>query len=188
MTELRYVSCVDTAKLIRKALKKAFPGVKFGVRSDQYAGGCSIHVSYTDDGKGPTQKAVEAVVEPYAGGRFDGMIDLAYGVKSWLEPDGTAGIAHSPGTTGSHPSEVGAPISEEAELVHFMADYVFVNRVTTERYREELKKVVEEITGEPFAGNKVYEFTWRGRHFEETGAVLIHQMSCTDEPEGADAA
>ena len=49
MTE--YVSTTDTAKLVRAALKKAFastyPGVKFSVRSDRYADGASVRVTWT---------------------------------------------------------------------------------------------------------------------------------------------
>lgn len=36
---MRYLSCAETAKLVRQALKEAFPGVKFGVRSSTYSGG-----------------------------------------------------------------------------------------------------------------------------------------------------
>jgi hypothetical protein len=42
---VRYTT-VETAKEIRKALKAAFPKVKFSVRSHCYAGGASIDVSY----------------------------------------------------------------------------------------------------------------------------------------------
>ncbi len=68
----RTISTTETAKLIRKTLKDAFPGVKFSVRSSSYAGGSSIRVSYTD---GPCQEAVDAAVKPFAGGSFDGMTD-----------------------------------------------------------------------------------------------------------------
>lgn len=68
----KYISCVETAKLIRKALKENFSGVKFSVRSDQYAGGASINVEWTD---GPTKAEVEKVVKFFAGASFDGMTD-----------------------------------------------------------------------------------------------------------------
>lgn len=67
-----YISCADTAKLIRKALKESFPGVKFSVRSKTYSGGASINVGYTD---GPTKAAVESIVKTFEGSYFDGMID-----------------------------------------------------------------------------------------------------------------
>ena len=54
-----WLSTAETAKLVRKALKKAFPGMKFSVRSSNYANGSSIDVSWTD---GPTMKAVDEVV------------------------------------------------------------------------------------------------------------------------------
>lgn len=123
----RYITCADTAKLIRAALRKAFPGTKFGVRSHSYSGGASINVDWID---GPTSADVEAIAKQFAGGRFDGSIDMAYSVRHWLLPDGTADIAHSPGTTSSLGADqaVSAPAPDGAELVRFGADYVHVSR------------------------------------------------------------
>ena len=67
-----YLSCADTAKLVRAALKETFPGVKFSVRSSVYSGGASIDVSYTD---GPSASQVEAVAKAFQGAYFDGMTD-----------------------------------------------------------------------------------------------------------------
>lgn len=61
------------AKLIRAELKLAFPGVKFSVRSQQFAGGDSVDIGYQN---GPTYDAVNAIVKKYQDGDFDGMIDL----------------------------------------------------------------------------------------------------------------
>jgi len=69
---MKYISVVDTAKLIRLALKESFAGVKFSVKSSSYAGGASINISYTN---GPTQKQVESVVSVFEGSYFDGMQD-----------------------------------------------------------------------------------------------------------------
>ena len=55
MTNKTYLSCAETAKLVRAALKKAFPGVKFSVKSSVYSMGASIRVGWTD---GPVTKAV----------------------------------------------------------------------------------------------------------------------------------
>lgn len=68
----KYLSCAETAKLLRQALKESFPGVKFSVRSSTYAGGASIRVGWTD---GPTAKMVETVSGKFSGAYFDGMID-----------------------------------------------------------------------------------------------------------------
>lgn len=72
MSNRRYLSCAETAKLLRQALKESFPGVKFGVRSSVYSGGASIRVIWTD---GPTVATVETVTGSFEGGYFDGMID-----------------------------------------------------------------------------------------------------------------
>jgi hypothetical protein len=67
-----YVTPADTAKLIRSALKAAFPGVKFSVRTSIYSGGASINVSWTD---GPAESSVDAIAKTYRGADFDGMTD-----------------------------------------------------------------------------------------------------------------
>lgn len=68
----KYISCADTAKLIRQALKESFPGIKFSVRSSTYSGGASINVGWTD---GPNEKQVEAVAGVFSGAYFDGQQD-----------------------------------------------------------------------------------------------------------------
>lgn len=66
------LTCAETAKLVRKALKDAFPGQKFSVRSSTYAGGASIHVDYTD---GPSEQAVREVTDRFRRSDFDGQTD-----------------------------------------------------------------------------------------------------------------
>lgn len=65
----RSISCVDTAKLVRKELKKHFPGQKFSVRSDR---GTAINVDWQN---GPSEEAVKAVAGHFKGASFDGMTD-----------------------------------------------------------------------------------------------------------------
>ena len=72
MSNTQYLSCAETAKLVRAALKESFPGVKFSVKSSTYAGGASINVAYVD---GPTAAQVEAVAKAFQGAYFDGMTD-----------------------------------------------------------------------------------------------------------------
>lgn len=96
-----YLSCSETAKLVRKALKEAFPGQKFSVRSSTYSMGASIRVGWTD---GPQTADVDKVVGCFAGSGFDGMIDLKTSNSHWLYPDGTVQvfeyeIGHSYGST-----------------------------------------------------------------------------------------
>jgi hypothetical protein len=58
---------------IRKELAKAFPGVKFSVKSDRYSGGCSIDVNWTD---GPTTEEVTKITGKYQEVNLNGMEDI----------------------------------------------------------------------------------------------------------------
>jgi hypothetical protein len=123
-----YISAVDTAKLVRAALKRNFPGVKFSVKSETYSGGASISIDWLD---GPTRKQVQAVTGNYAGGRFDSSIDLAYSVTHYLNPDGSAVVAQSPGSAGSggdDPSFKQLKPHPDAVRVRFLANHVFCTR------------------------------------------------------------
>lgn len=146
-----FVSCKETAKLIRAALQKAFPRIKFSVRCHQYSGGASINIEWTD---GPTARMVEAVTDAYAGGGFDGMIDMAYSKYSWLSPDGSAVRAKIKGTTGSAgsvESEQYMQPSFRARLVRFGADYVFTKRKYSEGFYRRAADTVARQTGEAIA-------------------------------------
>jgi hypothetical protein len=127
--EARYIDAADTAKLVRAALKRAFPRVRFGVRTSRYAGGASVQVRWTD---GPTTAAVETIVQPYTGREFDAMIDMETRRDAWLLPDGSVRPARMHGTEGAGGTIVedrrGIP-HDDAELVHFGAGYISANRL-----------------------------------------------------------
>ena len=132
MGDTRWISCADTAKLIRKVLKARFPGIKFRVRSKTYSGGASINVGWMD---GPTRDLVESHVKSFAGSGFDGMIDLAYSKTAYLLPDGSAAFASTIGTEGSrgvYPAEKAWMPEAGSERVHFGSDYVFCDRSFSE--------------------------------------------------------
>lgn len=131
-----YISPADTAKLIRVQLKAKFPGIKFSVKTSVYSGGASIDVVWTD---GPTAKMVDAVVKPFGGGGFDGMIDLAYSVYAYLLPDGSAVFAQTSGTEGSggvHPADKQFMPVAGAKRVHFGANYIFTSRKKSRAFLE----------------------------------------------------
>lgn len=138
----RYIHTAEIAKMIRSALKAAFPSVKFSVRSHVYTGGSSIRVGWTD---GPTAKMVGAVVNKFQGGRFDGSIDMAYSVDHYITKDGEIGLLHNPGTVGSAGSDPGftTQLPEGAEKVHFCVSHIFTNReVSPAMYGRALSKIV----------------------------------------------
>lgn len=170
-TSPEYLDVTATAKLIRKALREAFPGERFSVRSSRYAGGSSVHIDWTD---GPTTGAVDAVIGFFAGGRFDGMIDMAYYATSWLTPDGHAALAHDPGTggqRGSNPERIGDAPSPDARLVHFGADHVMTNRKVSPAFRAELEAVLIERWGSlERAAEQNHEFGTDGLMWREASA------------------
>jgi hypothetical protein len=77
------------AKNIKIELGRAFPGIKFSVRSSQFSGGDDVNVSWRDD-KVKTEE-VEAIISKYQEGHFDGMDDSYHYAKSpWFEVFGSA--------------------------------------------------------------------------------------------------
>jgi len=150
--EKTYLTLKETAKLVRIALKKNFPGVKFSVRSESFAGGSAIRVNYTD---GPLQKAVEKVVNCYAYGGFDGMIDLSFTINHWWnEKTGEVVNASSGGTNNSgglyESYDYGCP-GEGWVKVSFGAKYITVSQgISADTYKEAL-----EITAEKFKNSNL---------------------------------
>lgn len=82
MSDYQAIDVTKQAKMIRQALKEAFPEVKFSVRSERYSMGASIDISWTD---GPLTRQVDEVVKIFAGATFDGMDDYKGGVIHELE-------------------------------------------------------------------------------------------------------
>ena len=140
--ETTYLSCAETAKLIRKALKEKFPKEKFSVRSSVYAGGASIDVGWTD---GVAYEGVNDLIKQFAGAGFDGMIDYKFYKDHWILPDGSVVLARSEGsscTGGYNPSVKNEKPHQDAKKVSFGADYVFANRTISEEVMEKVAKTI----------------------------------------------
>ena len=153
--EVRYLTCAETAKLVRAALKQAFPGVRFSVRCDTYADGASIDVGWTD---GPTPAAVERVAWRFEGASFDGQIDLTrYHELLLAGPDATV------------------------EQVHYGADFIFCQRELSDGYTARLAQRLTELTGEPYDPNRRYVFAYQGHLIDEYGAAALWQLASLDE-------
>lgn len=85
--------CVVAAKNIRAELKRAFPGIKFSVRTSRYSGGNSIDVEWTD---GPNSDQVDKIISKYEYGHFDGMTDCYNNSDSpWNCTFGSTKYAHT---------------------------------------------------------------------------------------------
>lgn len=106
-----YLSAAGTGKLVRQALNRKFPGVRFAVRAHRYDGGAAVSVRWTG---GPQRSDVDKVVRPYAGADFDSMTERKVDRFAWLTPDGRTSTAGAQG----------------AQSVRFGADYIFTERLT----------------------------------------------------------
>lgn len=161
----RYIDTAVGAKMLRKQLKISFPGQKFSVRISRYSGGSSTHISWVD---GPTEREVEAISNGFQGGRFDGMIDLAYNADSWwCETHGT-GVAEIHGHsytdeqvgTGFGNGPVDSRCCAKAELVTFGSRFVFARRDLSPEFQAELQDAVAAEHGRPYDPQYHDGFRW----------------------------
>lgn len=82
---VEHIDMKGTAKLIRAALKAAFPATKFSVRISRSGGATDIGWD-----NGPTSAQVESVVGEFESQGFDGMQDMRYAKEQmYLAEDGT---------------------------------------------------------------------------------------------------
>lgn len=147
--ESTYLSCAETAKLVRTALKEAFPSMKFSVRSDNYSGGASMRVAWTD---GPTEEEVNHITRQYKGADFDGMIDLKTYNKHWMLPDGTVQLAHVEDTSSARGTITGVKYAKphpQARLVHMGADFIFCNRAYSPEFIKPIAERESALWGFP---------------------------------------
>ena len=155
-----YLAAKDVAVLVRAALKKAFPKVKFSVRSDYSA----IDVFWTD---GPRCREVSEIIGQFSFGGFDGSIDMAYSSRNWLLPSGEMEPAESRGTCGSMGYVQGYATDcpkAGAVLVGSSVKYVHTHRDMSPEYTERLRKRTVEHYGIKDSG----ESSWRVCHNGES--------------------
>jgi len=149
-----YLSCAETAKLVRTALKEAFPNQKFSVKSSNYSGGASINVSWDD---GVAQNKVNEVIKQFEGAGFDGMIDLKFYKDHWLLPNGEVVLARSDDTEGGrYPSYKCDKPHPEAKKISFGADYVSANREISREIYEKIAKQLAKLNNIEFIGMDSY--------------------------------
>jgi hypothetical protein len=93
MSSLPSLSPKQTAIVIRKVLRKAFPAAKFSVTTSRGSMVSGVRIRWTD---GPTVGAVDAIVGCFQAGHFDGMDDsYKYDRNSFLNVNG---VMFRPGT------------------------------------------------------------------------------------------
>lgn len=180
------LGCVETAKLVRKALKETFSSQKFSVTSSQYAGGASIDVSWTD---GIPSDEVNKLCKQFSGSGFDGMVDYKYSCSHWIMPDGSIRLAHSEGSQdcgGYSPEYKSDKPHPDAKKVSFGADYVFAQRTISEDALKDAAKQIAKLNELPFDGDM--NDTPKTGFFEARGDCwwnIARQLLCENEINGS---
>lgn len=142
------IDVTATAKLVRPLLKGTFPAVKFSVRSDRYAGGSAIHVTWTD---GPTTTEVSRITDGFTGGRFEGLTDCPYFANSWYCHEHGARPAITYGCDLAENNDVeDSRCCHRADLVHFRVTVVHLSRRLSPEFRADLETTVAELNGREY--------------------------------------
>lgn len=168
MSNTRYISCADSAKLVREVLKERFPTVSFSVKSKVYSMGASITIRYVD---GPTTREVDALVSRFKGAAFDGMIDLKTDVYHEVN-----------GEKVSYASDY-----IFAERAYSAAFLLLVGTKLCTDWGYTLPKLIERAGSEPYF-ERVTDLALheqRGGLFWSVGDVImheLHQMSALPDP------
>jgi len=155
-TSPRWIDTAEVAKLVRKALKREFPTVKFSVRSSRYSGGSSVSIGWTD---GPTDPQVTRFVHGFQGSRFDSMIDLQYCADSWYCDTHGAQSARTYGHSyDSENQPTNSRCCHQAELVHMGSSHVSTQRTLSDELRAELEAKV--LVRNPGLDKRDYGFSY----------------------------
>jgi hypothetical protein len=76
MTTTLDISATDTAKMVRKAIKIAYPTAKISVVTDKYSMGAAINVTILTEMTNKQVADVTNIARQFEGATFDGTIDL----------------------------------------------------------------------------------------------------------------
>jgi hypothetical protein len=128
--ECETLYAVDVAKLVRVALKKAFPRIKFSVRCRHFSSRSTIEVEWTG---GPAWSLVNAVIKQYCGEDIDPLTDIWFDIEHWLLPDGSTRVRACPLDRVIVPD----PPVPEARRVRFFHVTIFAQRNSTDSELEQ---------------------------------------------------
>lgn len=125
---IRRLDVTEVAKLIRSSLRHHFAGYKFGVKSERFAGGTAIVVTYSEEfAMGQDRiRNINHLLRGFESVRLDSMTDSSSSTTSWLSPTGRMLPAYC-GAFGDHP-EVDNPNPADWELVQSGAKYITHHR------------------------------------------------------------
>lgn len=122
------------AKMIRKALKKAYPATKFSVRSSRYSMGSSIYIHFTN---GPTSNDVESIAKGTVGAAgFDGSDDSTYYNDSEMIMTADGPVIYRCGAYISATREV-----SDDQLDRFIAENDIAAQVESDPWHRSLREI-----------------------------------------------
>ena len=142
---IRKIDVVDVAKLVRQALKIAFPGPKFSATSSRFAGGTSIHVkwNYTR-----IESEVGQLIDRFQGTRYNKALDSWEPLTHRFQSDGssvTMGLYGTSETVSNWTDPIVARVlPPDTTLVRFGADYLNCYREPTAAELAELQRRQDE--------------------------------------------
>jgi hypothetical protein len=116
-TKTYKTGAAECAAAVRVELKKAFPKIKFSVRSSTFSMGNSVDVSWTN---GPTTDMVDAIVSRFQYGTFDSMTDCA-GIKENFTGPGARFVSTHRTISDDMKAEARKRIAKEADYQAWLA-------------------------------------------------------------------
>lgn len=130
------------AQAIRKEVKAKFPGLMFKCTSENYSGGNSVRLSYTDQPKA-IHEQLKSIAFRYQYGHFDGMTD-SYNYTNKIEGLPQVRFVFSDNQISD---------AKRAELYQILR--------TEWKDGDKLPATYEEGRNVPFQGNYVSEMVWQ---------------------------
>lgn len=116
---------IAAAKNIRIELARAFPEIKFSIKSRRFSGGDAIDVSWMD---GPNGDQVDEILDKYSAGSFDGSEDIyRYSRDAYKDAFGDAKYIHS--------ARQNSDKAIESALRSVLSRYDFAGEASVEAFR-----------------------------------------------------
>lgn len=157
-----YLHSTETAAVVRKLLKAAFPTCTFRVTTNRGSMVSSINVKWTD---GPTVKRVEEITDPFVAGSFDGMTD-SYEYRREKKVT-VGGVEYEPGCKYVHTSRAISPalaLKCVAQVATYWGGVEVVPEVASNKYGDGYTLVPESMFYTPVRPDlSGHYYDWRSQ-------------------------
>lgn len=177
----------DTGKAIRRALRDAFPGVKFSLRGSRGTGYGWFSLSWTD---GPTTTQVDQVTHSFRSSYFDGMDDSTHQIPATMYA-GDDGVirehrysCHGVNTSRDYSEQARAWADAYADLIGLD---VIVPDYGNPTYHDAQWRILQhvDLTGIDWDALPMPEPGFSGRHVPDSYCIDTGRSYWCDGEEGA---